>query len=232
VSWNLPVVRLDMGRLMGGLVGESEHRAREMTRIVEAIAPCVLHADEVEKGIGGVESSAHTDSGTTARVFGHLLTWLQESRAPFFLVGTANRPDLIPPEFLRRLDAVWWFDVPAPDERRQIWEIHLRKRGRDSQQFDLARLIAESEGYTGAEIEKAVKQALRRAFLDGEHEPGADDLAAALREAEPIRRSHAERLDQARRSLRGLEKPTIRRDRGSSSATAAPELGVRLFDLN
>ena len=68
-----------------------------MTRIVEAIAPCVLHADELEKGIGGVESSAHTDSGTTARVFGHLLTWLQESRAPFFLVGTANRPDLIPP---------------------------------------------------------------------------------------------------------------------------------------
>ena len=127
-------------------MGESEHRAREMTRIVEAIAPCVLHADEVEKGIGGVESSAHTDSGTTARVFGHLLTWLQESRAPFFLVGTANRPELIPPEFLRRLDAVWWFDVPAPEERRQIWEIHLRKRHRDSQQFDLAHLIAESEG--------------------------------------------------------------------------------------
>jgi len=221
-----------MGRLMGGLVGESEHRAREMTRIVEAIAPCVLHADEVEKGIGGVESSAHTDSGTTARVFGHLLTWLQEARAPFFLVGTANRPDLIPPEFLRRLDAVWWFDVPAPDERRQIWEIHLRKRGRDPQQFDLGRLVAESEGYTGAEIEKAVKQALRRAFLDGEREPGADDLAAALREAEPIRRSHAERLDQARRSLRGLEKSTIRRDRGASSTTATPELGVRLFDLN
>ena len=184
-----------------------------MTRIVEAIAPCVLHADEVEKGIGGVESSAHTDSGTTARVFGHLLTWLQEARASFFLVGTANRPELIPPEFLRRLDAVWRFDVPAPDERRQIWEIHLRKRGRDPERFDLAHLIAESEGYTGAEIEKAVKQALRRAFLDGDREPGAADLAAVLREAEPIRTSHAERLDQARRSLRGLEKPTILRDR-------------------
>jgi SpoVK/Ycf46/Vps4 family AAA+-type ATPase len=217
---------------MDGLVGESERRAREMTRIADAIAPCVLHADEVEKGIGGVESSAHTDSGTTARVFGHLLTWLQESRAPFFLVGTANRPELIPPEFLRRLDAVWWFDVPAPEERRQIWEIHLRKRGRDHRQFDLMRLVAESDGYTGAEIEKAVKQALRRAFLDGEREPGAEDLAAALREAEPIRRSHAERLDQARRSLRGLEKPTIRHDRDSSSTTTTPELGVRLFDLN
>ena len=82
------------------------------------------------------------------------------------------------------------------------------------------------------EIEKAVKQALRRAFLDGERAPGADDLATALREAEPIRRSHAERLDQARRSLRGLEKPTIRRDRGSSSTSATLELGVRLFDLN
>jgi SpoVK/Ycf46/Vps4 family AAA+-type ATPase len=127
---------------------------------------------------------------------------------------------------------VWWFDVPAPEERRQIWEIHLRKRGRDPRQFDLARLIAESDGYTRAEIEKAVKQALRQAFLDGEREPGADDLAAALREAEPIRRSHAERLDQARRSLRGLEKPTIRRDHGSPSTAATPELGVRLFDLN
>jgi SpoVK/Ycf46/Vps4 family AAA+-type ATPase len=147
-------------------------------------------------------------------------------------VGTANRPDLIPPEFLRRLDAVWWFDVPAPEERRQIWEIHLRKRGRDPLQFDLAHLIAESEGYTGAEIEKAVKQALRRAFLDGEREPSATDLAAALREAEPIRHSHAERLDQARRSLRGLEKPTIRHNRSSSSTAAAPELGIRLFDLN
>ena len=85
---------------------------------------------------------------------------------------------------------------------------------------------------TGAEIEKAVKQGLRRAFLDGEREPGAADLVAALREAEPIRHSHAERLDQARRFLRGLEKPTIRRDRSSSSTAAAPELGVRLFDLN
>jgi SpoVK/Ycf46/Vps4 family AAA+-type ATPase len=122
--------------------------------------------------------------------------------------------------------------VPAPEERRQIWEIHLRKRGRDPQRFDLARLIAESEGYTGAEIEKAVKQALRRAFIDGERESNADDLVAALREAEPIRRSHAERLDQARRSLRGLEKPTIRHDRSSSSAAATPEFGVRLFDLN
>jgi SpoVK/Ycf46/Vps4 family AAA+-type ATPase len=165
-------------------------------------------------------------------VFGHLLTWLQESRAPFVLVGTANRPELIPPEFRRRLDAVWWFDVPTAEERRQIWEIRLRKRGRDPRQFDLVRLIAESEGYTGAEIEKAVKQALRRAFLDGEREPNAADLGAALREAEPIRTSHAERLDQARRSLRGLEKPTIRCDRGSSSATTTSELGVRLFDLN
>src|SRR5206468_2929204 len=86
----------------------------------------------------------------------------------------------------------WWFDVPIPDERRQIWEIHLRKLGRDPRQFDLPHLIAESEGYTGAEIEKAAKQALRRAFLDGEREPSASDLAAALREAEPIRTSHAE----------------------------------------
>jgi hypothetical protein len=100
-------------------------------------------------------------------------------------------------------------------------------RIRDPRRFDLPYLGAESEDSSGGEIEKAVKQALRRAFLDGEREPGDDDLAAALREAEPIRRSHAERLDQARRSLRGLEKPTIRHDRNPSSANATPKLGVR-----
>jgi SpoVK/Ycf46/Vps4 family AAA+-type ATPase len=156
---------------------------------------------------------------------------MQEAPRPFFLVGISNRPDLMPPEFLRG-SAMLWFDVPTAEQRRQICEIHFRKRHRDPRRFDLVHLIAESEGYTGAEIEKAVKQAMRRAFLDGEREPGADDLAAALREAEPIRRSHAERLDQARRSLRGLEKPTIRRDRNPSSTAAAPERGVRLFDLN
>ena len=128
---------------------------------------------------------------------------------------------------------MWWFDVPRPDERRQIWEIHLRKRHRDPRQFDLAQLVRASDGYTGAEIEKATKQALLRAFLDGEREPTAADLVAVLREAEPIRTSHAERLDRARTSLRGLEQPTIRRDCGSSSTTTAtPHLGVRLFDLN
>ena len=144
-------------------------------------------------------------------------------------VGTANRPELIPPEFFRRLDAVWWFDVPAPEERRQIWEIHLRKRHRDPRHFDLALLIVESEGYTGAEIEKAVKQALRRAFLDGEREPGAADLAAALREAEPIRTSHAERSTRCgdpfaglrnRRSdaIAALRRPLPLRSPGSASS--------------
>jgi SpoVK/Ycf46/Vps4 family AAA+-type ATPase len=225
-SWHLPIVRMDIGRLMSGVVGASESRAREMTRIIEAISPALVWADEVEKGIGGVASSAHSDSGTTARVFGHLLTWLQESRAPFFLAATANDTSLLPPEFLRRFDSVWWFDVPTAAERCQIWTIHLGKRNREASSFDLDRLVEASERYTGAEIERATKQALRRAYLDGRREPTTDDLVSALRQAEPISATQTDRLRQARDSLGGLAKDTV--VRAAAGTETAPGRETRL----
>jgi SpoVK/Ycf46/Vps4 family AAA+-type ATPase len=158
-----------------------------MTRIVEALAPGVLHADEVEKGIGGVESSAHTDRGTTARVFGHVLTWLREARAPFFLVGIANRLELIAPEFLRRIDAVRWFDMPAPEERRQIWEIHLAQARPRSPAVRPRASHRGERGLDRGRDREGRKTALRRALLDGNREPAAADLNCRLREAEPIR---------------------------------------------
>lgn len=207
-DWRLPIVRVDIGRLMGSLVGESESRARQMTQILEANAPAIGWIDEIEKGIGGVASSAHSDAGTTARVFGHLLTFMQEATAPVVIFATANDITLLPPELLRRFDAVWFFDVPRHDERRQIWSIHLGKRGRDPDAFDLDGLAEQSEKYTGHEIEKAVKQALRRAYLDGKREVTERDLIDILRFAEPLAVSHAERIEGARKALGGLAQPT------------------------
>lgn len=207
-DWRLPIVRVDVGRLMGSLVGESESRARQLTQILEASAPVVAWLDEVEKGIGGVASSAHTDAGTTARVFGHLLTWMQETTSPVMIAATANDIAMLPPEFLRRFDAIWFFDVPSRRERAQIWTIHLRKRGRDPQTFDLERLADQSDKYTGHEIEKAVKQALRRAYLDGQRAVAEDDLLGILRSAEPLAISHADRIEAARKALGGLALPT------------------------
>jgi AAA+ superfamily predicted ATPase len=232
-SWHLPIVRLDIGRLMTGIVGGSEARAREMTQIIEAIAPVVCWVDEVEKGVGGVASSAHSDSGTTARVFGHLLTWVQESKAPFFLIATANDPSLLPPEFLRRFDSVWWFDAPTAAERRQIWAIHLKKRRRDPAAFDLDRLVAESDRYTGAEIEKATKQALRHAYLDGRREPATDDLLQTIHQAEPIKATQADRLRLARESLGGLaQDTTLRATAGGEGARVGTTLPRRTLDLS
>jgi AAA+ superfamily predicted ATPase len=227
-TWHLPLVRMDIGRLMTGTVGASESRVREMTRIIEALAPVVVYADEIEKGIGGVASSAYSDSGTVARVFGHLLTWMQESKAPFVLFGTANDPSLLPPEFVRRFDTAWWFDVPSPAERCQIWTIHLTKRQRDPSRFDLDDLVEGSDRYTGAEIEKAVKQALRHAYLDCRREPMTEDLLSALRQAEPISATQAERFRQARESLGGLAQDTMLRDGTVAPVGPTADGGTRL----
>ncbi len=231
-DWRLPIVRVDIGRLMGSLVGESEARARQMTQILEASAPAIAWMDEIEKGLGGVASSAHSDAGTTARVFGHLLTWMQETTAPTLILSTANDLSMLPPELLRRFDAVWFFDVPTFEERAQIWTIHLRKRGRDPGRFDLDRLALGSENYTGAEIEKATKQALRRAFLDGRRAITEEDLLGILRSAEALAISHADRIEHARKALGGLAQPTsLPRAAHSKAGRTVEADGTRRLDL-
>jgi len=232
-TWGLPLVLMNVGRVMTGVVGASESRVREMTRIIEALAPVVVYADEIEKGVGGVASSAHSDSGTVARVFGHLLTWMQESKAPFVMLATANDPSLLPPEFVRRFDTAWWFDAPAPLERRQIWGIHLAKRHREASTFDLNELVDRSDQYTGAEIEKAVKQAMRHAYLDGRREPTTVDLLSALTRAEPMSASQAVRLGQARESLGGLAQDTaVRAEVAAGAAASRGSTTPRKFDLS
>src|SRR5512143_2480366 len=141
-QWRLPLLRLDMGRIFSGLVGSSEENLRKAIHVAESVAPVVLWVDEIEKGLSGVRSSDASDSGVTARVFGTLLTWLQEKTAPAFVVATANRIDALPPELLRkgRFDEIFFIDLPQHPERREIFEIHLRRRRRDPAAFDLAAL--------------------------------------------------------------------------------------------
>ncbi len=139
-----------MGRIFSGLVGSSEENLRRAIRVAESVAPVVLWIDEIEKGLSGIQSSGFSDGGVTARVFGTLLTWLQEKTAPVFVVATANRIEQLPPELLRkgRFDEIFFIDLPALEERREIFEIHVRRRGRDPAAYDLAALARRTAGFS------------------------------------------------------------------------------------
>jgi len=197
--WRLPLLRLDAGALFGSLVGESEDRTRRALAVAEAIAPCVLWVDEIEKSF----TLGHGDSGTSQRVFATLLTWMQEKTAPCFMVATANNVQGLPAELMRRgrFDEIFFLDLPTPEERRQIFEVHLRRRRRLPAGYDLARLVAQSAGYVGAEIEQAIVDALFVAFSQGMREVTTDDIAAALRRQIPLSTSQRETVDTLREWL-------------------------------
>src|SRR5256714_11406453 len=154
-QWALPLLRLDLGRIFSSLIGSSEENLRRAIRVAESVSPAVLWVDEIEKGLAGNAGAAVTDSGVSARVFGALLTWLQEKTAPVFVAATANRIGSLPPELVRRgrFDEIFFIDLPATAERREIWRIHLAQRRRDPKTFDLAELAQRTEGFSGAEIE-------------------------------------------------------------------------------
>jgi AAA+ superfamily predicted ATPase len=197
--WRLPLLRLDIGALFGSLVGESEERARRALRLAETVAPCVVWIDEMEKGLahGGL------DSGTSTRVFGTILTWMQEKTAACFVVATANDISSLPPELLRkgRFDEVFFLDLPTLPEREEIFDVHLRKRVRLPQDFDVARLARESEGYVGAEIEQAVIDAMYVGFNEG-REFTTGDVSDALERQVPLSVSQREVVQALRDWLR------------------------------
>jgi SpoVK/Ycf46/Vps4 family AAA+-type ATPase len=184
-GWRLPLLRLDMGRIFSGLIGSSEENVRRAIRIAESLAPVVLWVDEIEKGLAG--TSGQGDSGTSARVFGSLLTWMQEKTAPVFVVATANRIEGLPPELLRkgRFDEIFFVDLPNEADRATIFGIQLKKRGRESKGFPLEELAKRSEHFSGAEIEQAIISAMYDAFADGmELEPR--HIEVALQETVPL----------------------------------------------
>ena len=193
-QWGLPLLRLDVGRLMAGLVGASEENTRRALRMAETLSPVVLWVDELEKGF----ADGGGDGGVTARVLGTFLTWLQEKQAPVFVVATANDLGRLPPELLRkgRFDEVFFVDLPDAAERAAILRIHVEKRHRHVPSAELEALAEATEGYSGAELEQAVIDALYDAFDDG-RPLEARDLARACEAIVPHGRGN-EALEVAR----------------------------------
>lgn len=186
--WNFPLVRLDMGKIFSGIVGSSESNMRQVFKIIESVAPCILWCDEIDKGMSGGRSSGYTDSGTTSRVLGSWLTWMQDRSAPVFVVATANDVSNLPPELLRkgRFDEIFFVDLPSEEERKIIFKIHLQKRNRKPEKFDLDQLSKNSENFTGAEIESSIEAAMYEAFSDNKREFNTKDILLSLKNSVPI----------------------------------------------
>jgi ATP-dependent 26S proteasome regulatory subunit len=206
--WRLPLLRLDVGRIFAGLVGSSEENMRRAIRMAEIVSPCVLWLDEIEKALAGIQSSGYADSGVTARVFATLNTWMQEKTHPVFVVATANDISALPPELLRkgRFDEIFFVDLPAEEEREEIFSIHLRKRGRNPEEFDLDDLAEESAGFSGAEIEQAAISALYTAF-EQDRELTTDDIQTALKQTVPLSITMREDIGMVRRWAKGRARP-------------------------
>jgi ATP-dependent 26S proteasome regulatory subunit len=202
--WQLPLLRFDMGRMFGSLVGSSEENVRRAIAVAESIAPAVLWVDEIDKAFAGSQSSGMTDGGTTARVFGTFLTWLSEKTAPVFVVATANDVSQLPPELLRkgRLDEIFYVDLPSREERQEIFRIHLSKRGRPPEDFDLAALAEASGDFSGAEIEASIISALYDAFYTKQN-LSTSQVVASLAQTVPLARTMAEMIDAQRNWARG-----------------------------
>lgn len=187
-EYNMPLLILDFGKLFGSLVGQSESSTREAIKLAESLAPCILAIDEIEKGLSGSKNSGQTDGGTTSRVVSTFLTWMQEKTEPVFVVCTANDHSAIPPEFMRagRFDEVFFVDLPLKDERKEIFEVLLKKKKRNPEKFDLDKLAGKSEGYSGAEIEKSIEVALFDGFYQNKKDISTKDILKALKTFSPL----------------------------------------------
>lgn len=201
--WNMPLLRLDIGKVFEGLVGSSESNIRTAIKTAEAVAPCVLWIDEIEKGLAGTGNSGSTDSGVTARVFSTMLTWMQEKKAPVFVVATANGIEHLPPELLRkgRFDGIFFVDLPTQSEREEIFRIHLDKKGQDSSAFPLENLAKKTLGFNGAEIAELVNEALFEAFNENMKKPvlKTAHLMGAIKETVILATTMRERIDFLRK---------------------------------
>ena len=196
-EWNFPLLKFDLGKVFAGVVGESESNIRKALSLAETIAPSILWIDEIEKGLSGIGSNG--DSGTSSRVFGTLLTWMQEKKNEVFVIATANNIEKIPAELLRkgRFDEIFFVDLPTEKERKTIFEIHIKNKRRDPNNFDLAELAQKAKGFSGAEIEEAVNEALFTAYNDG-REPEQNDILKAIQETWPLSKTMQESIIKLR----------------------------------
>lgn len=185
----VPLLKLDMGRLMGKYVGESEKNMRDAIALAEAIAPCVLWVDELEKAFAGIGGSGGGAEVTT-RLFGQFLTWMQEKKSAVFVVATANDITGLPPELMRkgRFDEIFYVQLPKKEERRKIFEIHIGKRRKgDLAHIDISKLVEKTEGYSGADIEGVVKEAVEKAFIKGQDGVRTEDFIESIQSTHSLK---------------------------------------------
>ena len=204
--WQVPLLRLDVGKIFSGIVGSSEENMRRAIQTAEAIAPCVLWIDEIEKGFAGV-SGPSGDSGTSSRIFGTFLTWMQEKSKAVFVAATANNIAGLPPEMLRkgRFDEIFFVDLPTNVERREIFRLHLSRRLRHPDvvgQFvvddvTLDRLAGATEGFVGAELEQVVVSGLFEAFYE-DRSVSMGDFERAISVTVPLSVTQAEQIHRIR----------------------------------
>ena len=203
--WGLPLLKLDMGKIFGGIVGSSEENMRKAIETAEAVSPSILWVDEIEKGFGGMKSGG--DSGTSARVFGTFLTWLQEKTKPVFVIATANDISSLPPELLRkgRFDEIFFVDLPTFKEREKIFNLHINKRLKKTTvthevtaSDEVCReMAALSEGYVGAEIEQIVISAMYEAFY-ADRGLRKEDIIKSIKETVPLSSTQREQILELR----------------------------------
>ena len=223
--WNLPLLRMDVGRVFGSTVGESEKNIRRCIQLAEAVSPCIMWIDEIDKAFGGI-TGFQGDSGTQLRVFGTFITWLQEKEKPVFVIATANEPKNLPPELWRkgRYDEVFFVDLPSADEREEIFRIHLERKNQAIGTLDLESLSQNSQGYTGAEIEQAIKDAIITTFNEININKDQDEAEAFVNDLDQIMITQEVLLNSLRNitPLSALKKEEIDELRNWSHQRARP----------
>jgi SpoVK/Ycf46/Vps4 family AAA+-type ATPase len=204
--FDVPLLRLDVGKLMGKYVGESEENMRRAIKIAEAISPCVLWVDEIEKAFSGVGDSGGSHEVTT-RLFGYFLTWMQEKENSVFVVATSNDISKLPPEFLRkgRFDEIFFVDFPNDEERRKIIELHLKKRKKWHKDIDTIKLLKKTKGYSGADIEAVIKETIEKGFLLAKKQITTDDILTEIKDTKPMSISLKDKIDSLSKSLKKID---------------------------
>jgi len=203
--FDLPLLRLDMGRLMGRYVGESEENMRKAIRLANAISPCVLWVDELEKAFAGISGGG---SEVTTRLFGTFLTWMQEKTSPVFVVATANKINDLPPELLRkgRFDEIFYVDFPNEEERKKIFEIHIKKRRKqDLPNIDVGILATRTKDYAGADIEGVVSESVEAVFVQSRDSLTTEDVLARIEATHSLSETQPEKINEMREAYQAAK---------------------------
>lgn len=227
--WNCPILRLDMGSVYGSLVGESESNMRKILETAEAIAPCVLHIDELEKALSGV-GGASTDSGVSQRVFGTFLTWMQDKTAPVFVVATANDISKLPPELSRkgRFDEVFFVDLPTETERQEILQNHINKRIEFFSEVDVDRVAESTEGYSGSELADIIESAVIAGFAE-DRLSTTEDILSEVDQVVPLSQRDSERIKALRNWANNSARFANQRERSSQQQNSKGSREVQLL---